>query len=295
MKKVIFRGVATALVTPMTEKGVDYENLEKLINWQIEEGVQALVICGTTGECATLSDEEHREVFKKSIEFAGGRVAMIAGTGSNDTAYAIELTKVAADMGYDAGLLVSPYYNKTTQAGLVAMYKAIADSSPLPEIIYNVPGRTGMNVEPSTYAALADHPNIVGIKEANGNMEKIVETMALCGDRLCMWSGEDGIITPMLSVGCDGVISVISNILPKKTVELCQSFFDGDVARSAKIQLELTPLIRSLFCETNPIPVRAAVAAMGFGENYLRLPLVPMSKDKEAVMLQQMREQGINV
>ena len=295
MKKVIFRGVATALVTPMTEKGVDYENLEKLINWQIEEGVQALVICGTTGECATLSDEEHREVFKKSIEFAGGRVAMIAGTGSNDTAYAIELTKVAADMGYDAGLLVSPYYNKTTQAGLVAMYKAIADSSPLPEIIYNVPGRTGMNVEPSTYAALADHPNIVGIKEANGNMEKIVETMALCGDRLCMWSGEDGIITPMLSVGCDGVISVISNILPKKTVELCQSFFDGDVARSAKIQLELTPLIRSLFCETNPIPVRAAVAAMGFGENYLRLPLVPMSKDKEAIMLQQMREQGINV
>ncbi len=295
MKKVIFRGVATALVTPMTEKGVDYENLEKLINWQIEEGVQALVICGTTGECATLSDEEHREVFKKSIEFAAGRVAMIAGTGSNDTAYAIELTKVAADMGYDAGLLVSPYYNKTTQAGLVAMYKAIADSSPLPEIIYNVPGRTGMNVEPSTYAALADHPNIVGIKEANGNMEKIVETMALCGDRLCMWSGEDGIITPMLSVGCDGVISVISNILPKKTVELCQSFFDGDVARSAKIQLELTPLIRSLFCETNPIPVRAAVAAMGFGENYLRLPLVPMSKDKEAIMLQQMREQGINV
>ena len=279
----------------MTEKGVDYDNFEKLINWQIEEGVQGLVICGTTGECATLSDEEHREVFRKAIDFAQGRVAMIAGTGSNDTAYAIELTKVAADLGYDAGLLVSPYYNKTTQAGLIAMYKAIADSSPLPEIIYNVPGRTGLNVEPATYAALADHPNIVGIKEANGNMEKIVETMALCGDRLCMWSGEDGIITPMLSVGCDGVISVVSNILPKKTVELCQSFFDGDVARSAKIQLELTPLIRSLFCETNPIPVRAAVAAMGFGENYLRLPLVPMSKDKEAKMLQQMREQGINV
>jgi len=295
MKKVIFRGVATALVTPMNEKGVDYDNLEKLINWQIEEGVQGLVICGTTGECATLSDAEHREVFRKAMDFAAGRVAMIAGTGSNDTAYAIELTKVAADMGYDAGLLVSPYYNKTTQAGLVAMYTAIADSSPLPEILYNVPGRTGMNIEPATYAALADHPNIVGIKEANGNMEKIVETMALCGDRLCMWSGEDGIITPMLSVGCDGVISVVSNILPKKTVELCQSFFDGDVARSAQIQLELTPLIRSLFCETNPIPVRAAVAAMGFGENYLRLPLVPMSKDKEAKMLQQMREQGLNV
>ena len=293
MKNVIFRGVATALVTPMTEKGVDYDNFEKLINWQIEEGVQGLVICGTTGECATLSDEEHREVFRKAIDFAAGRVAMIAGTGSNDTAYAIELTKVAADLGYDAGLLVSPYYNKTTQAGLIAMYKTIADSSPLPEIIYNVPGRTGLNVEPATYAALADHPNIVGIKEANGNMEKIVETMALCGDRLCMWSGEDGIITPMLSVGCDGVISVVSNILPKKTVELCQSFFDGDVKRSAQIQLELTPLIRSLFCETNPIPVRAAVAAMGFGENYLRLPLVPMSKDKETKMLQQMREQGI--
>ncbi|MBQ5415399.1 MAG: 4-hydroxy-tetrahydrodipicolinate synthase, partial [Firmicutes bacterium] len=185
MKKVIFRGACTALVTPMNEKGVDYDALERLINWQIDEGIDALLICGTTGECATLSDEEHREVFRKSMEFSGHRVPMIAGTGSNDTAYAIELTKVAYDMGYDAGLLVSPYYNKTTQAGLIAMYTAIADSSPMPEILYNVPGRTGMNIEPKTYAALGKHPNIVGIKEANGDMEKIVETMAYAGDDLC--------------------------------------------------------------------------------------------------------------
>lgn len=295
MKKVIFRGACTALVTPMNEKGVDYDALERLINWQIDEGIDALLICGTTGECATLSDEEHREVFRKSMEFSGHRVPMIAGTGSNDTAYAIELTKVAYDMGYDAGLLVSPYYNKTTQAGLIAMYTAIADSSPMPEILYNVPGRTGMNIEPKTYAALGKHPNIVGIKEANGDMEKIVETMAYAGNDLCLWSGEDGMITPMLSMGGDGVISVLSNILPKKTSELCHAFFHGDVKKSAQMQLELTPLIKMLFCETNPIPARAAVAALGFGENYVRLPLVPMTEGNKARMLELMREQGLNV
>ena len=295
MKKVIFRGACTALVTPMNEKGVDYDALERLINWQIDEVIDALLICGTTGECATLSDEEHREVFRKSMEFSGHRVPMIAGTGSNDTAYAIELTKVAYDMGYDAGLLVSPYYNKTTQAGLIAMYTAIADSSPMPEILYNVPGRTGMNIEPKTYAALGKHPNIVGIKEANGDMEKIVETMAYAGNDLCLWSGEDGMITPMLSMGGDGVISVLSNIHPKKTSELCHAFFRGDVKKSAQMQLELTPLIKMLFCETNPIPARAAVAALGFGENYVRLPLVPMTEGNKARMLELMREQGLNV
>ncbi len=295
MKKVIFRGACTALVTPMNEKGVDYDALERLINWQIEEGIDALLICGTTGECATLSDEEHREVFKKAMDFSGHRVPMIAGTGPNDTAYALELTKVAYDMGYDAGLLVSPYYNKTTQAGLIAMYTAIADSSPMPEILYNVPGRTGMNIEPKTYAALGKHPNIVGIKEANGDMEKIVETMAYAGNDLCLWSGEDGMITPMLSMGADGVISVLSNILPKKTSELCHAYFRGDVKKSAQMQLELTPLIKMLFCETNPIPARAAVAALGFGENYVRLPLVPMTEANQARMFELMREQGLNV
>ena len=295
MKKVIFRGACTALVTPMNANGVDYDALERLINWQIDEGIDALLICGTTGECATLSDEEHREVFKRAMEFSGHRVPMIAGTGSNDTAYAIELTQVAYDMGYDAGLLVSPYYNKTTQAGLIAMYTAIADSSPMPEILYNVPGRTGMNIEPTTYAALGKHPNIVGIKEANGNMEKIVETMAYAGNDLCLWSGEDGMITPMLSMGADGVISVLSNILPKKTSELCHAYFRGDVKKSAQMQLELTPLIKMLFCETNPIPARAAVAALGFGENYVRLPLVPMTEANQARMFELMREQGLNV
>ena len=291
----IFRGVATALITPLNAQGVDYPALKKLIDWQISEGVQGLVICGTTGEGATLSDAEHREVLRFSLEVAAGRVAMIAGTGSNDTAYACELTRYAGELGYDAVLVVTPYYNKTTQRGLIAMFTAIADASSIPLILYNVPSRTGINIEPATYAALADHPMIAGIKEANGNMAKIVETRALVGDKLDIYSGEDGMITPMLAMGGAGVISVLSNVLPRQTVELCQRFFDGDVAGSAQLQCDLLPLINALFCETNPIPAKAAMAAMGFCENYLRLPLVPMEDAHRDAMLALMRQQGLNV
>ncbi len=224
-----------------------------------------------------------------------GRIPLIAGTGSNDTAYAIDLTQYAAGIGYDAALVVTPYYNKTTQRGLVAMYEAIADASDIPLILYNVPSRTGVNIEPSTYALLADHPMIAGIKEANGNMAKIVETRALVGDRLAIYSGEDGMVTPMLAMGGLGVISVLSNVLPAKTVELCQRFFDGDVKGSADLQCELTPLINALFCETNPIPVKAAMAAMGYCEDYLRLPLIPMESAHRENMLALMRAQGLNV
>ena len=294
-KKHIFKGVATALVTPLNENGVDYPAFKRLIEWQIQEGINALVICGTTGEGSTLSDAEHRQVLKFALDTAAGRVPMIAGTGSNDTSYAIELTKYACQIGYDAMLVVTPYYNKATQKGLVAMYTAIADASTKPLIIYNVPSRTGVNIEPATYAKLADHPMIAAIKEANGNISKVVETAALVGDKLDIYSGNDDQIVPIMACGGLGVISVLSNVVPKETVELCDKFFAGDVAGAMEMQKKYLPLINALFCEVNPIPAKAAAAAMGFGENYLRLPLTPMEKDHEAVLLQCMRDVGVNV
>lgn len=294
-RKPIFTGAASALITPMTEKGVDYENFKKLIEWQIDEGISALVIAGTSGEASTLTDEEHREVLKFAVDVVAGRVPVIAGTGSNDTDYAIDLTKYACEIGCDAMLVVTPYYNKATQKGLIKMFTAIADSSTKPVILYNVPSRTGVNIEPATYAALADHPMIQGIKEANGQIDKIVETMALVGDKLDLYSGNDDQIVPLLSVGGKGVISVLSNVLPKETVEMCQKFFDGDVKGAAEMQFKYFGLIKALFSEVNPIPAKAAMAAMGFCEDYVRLPLTVMEDDHKAVLLEKMREQGINV
>ena len=293
--KPIFTGAATALVTPLTENGVDFPALEKLINWQIESGIDALVVCGTTGEASTLTDEEHKAVLKFAIEVAAGRVPMIAGTGSNDTAHAIEMTKYACDLGYDAMLVVTPYYNKTTQRGLIAMFTAIADASTKPLILYNVPGRTGVNIEPSTYAALADHPNIAAIKEAGGNISKIVETAALVGGKLDIYSGNDDQIVPILACGGKGVISVLSNVLPKETSEMCHTFFNGDVKTAMEMQIKYLPLTNALFCEVNPIPAKAAMAALGFCENYVRLPLVTMEEGHEAMLRQKMRDLGLNV
>ena len=294
-EQTIFQGVATALVTPLTAQGVDYDALEKLINWQLEQGINALVICGTTGESSTLTDEEHRRVLEFSARVVNGRVPMIAGTGSNDADYAIDLTKFACEVGYDAMLVVTPYYNKTTQKGLVAMFNAIADASTKPVILYNVPSRTGLNIEPATYAALAEHPNICAIKEANGNLSKIVETVALVGDKLDLYSGNDDQIVPLLACGGKGVISVLSNVLPKETVEICDRYFAGDVAGAMALQTKYLPLINALFCEVNPIPVKAAMAAMGFCENYLRLPLVTMEEDHYQHLLTCMRNAGISV
>ena len=291
----IFQGVATALITPINENGVDYAALKKLVNWQIEEGINALVICGTTGENSTLTDAEHRQVLKVAMEAAAGRIPMIAGTGSNDTAYAIDMTKYACELGYDAMLVVTPYYNKTTQNGLVAMFTAIADASTKPLILYNVPSRTGVNIEPATYAKLADHPNICAIKEASGNISKVVETAALVGGKLDIYSGNDDQIVPIMACGGKGVISVLSNVVPKATVELCRKFFDGDVADAMEMQKQYLPLTNALFCEVNPIPVKAAMAAMGFCENYLRLPLVPMEEAHRAMLLDCMRGVGLDV
>ena len=294
-KNPIFTGAATALVTPLTENGVDYAAFEKLINWQIDSGIDALVICGTTGEASTLTDEEHRQVLKFAAQVVNGRVPIIAGTGSNDTAYAIDMTRYACEIGYDAMLVVTPYYNKTTQRGLIAMFTAIADASTKPLILYNVPSRTGVNIEPATYAALADHPNIAAIKEAGGNISKVVETAALVGDKLDIYSGNDDQIVPILACGGKGVISVLSNVVPKETSDICHTFFRGDVKAAMDMQIKYLGLTNALFCEVNPIPVKAAMAALGFCENYLRLPLVPMEDAHEKMLLQKMRDLGLNV
>lgn len=291
----IFRGVATALITPTDENGIDFAAFKKLINWQIDEGINALVICGTTGEGSTLSDQEHRDALQCAVETAAGRVPIIAGTGSNDTSYAIELTKFACSIGCDGMLCVTPYYNKATQKGLVAMYNAIGDVSTKPIILYNVPSRTGVNIEPATYVELAKHPRIAGIKEANGNISKIVETAALVGDQLAIYSGNDDEIVPIMACGGIGVISVLSNVAPRQTVEICDKFFAGDIAGAMALQAKYLPLIRALFSEVNPIPVKAAMAAMGFCKDYLRLPLTPMEEGHKAVLLQAMRDVGIQV
>lgn len=289
----IFRGAATALVTPLDENGVNYEAFGKIIDWQIEQGIDALVIAGTTGEGSTLSDEEHRAVLHYAVQKINGRVPVIAGTGSNDTSYAIDLTRYACGIGCDAMLVVTPYYNKATQKGLIKMYTAIADASSKPLILYNVPSRTGCSIEPSTYAALADHPHIAAIKEANSDISKIVKTAALVKGKLDIYSGNDDQVIPIMSVGGLGVISVLSNIMPAKTAEMCRLFLEGDVKGAAELQLRLLPLINALFSEVNPIPAKAAMAAMGWCSDYVRMPLTPMEDETRGKLLALMREQGL--
>ena len=292
-KKTLFKGVATALITPLDENGVNYEKLEALINWQIEKGINALVICGTTGESSTMTDDEHRDVIDFAVKKANGRVPVIAGAGSNDMAYALDLIKCAEASGADGTLVVTPYYNKATQKGLIKMYTELADAATKPMILYNVPSRTGVNIEPSTYAALADHERIVGIKEANGNLSKIVETMALVRGRLDLYSGNDDQIVPLLAMGGKGVISVLSNIMPAETVEMCDSFFRGDIEKAAELQCRYHAITDALFSEVNPIPVKAAMSAMGFCDDYLRMPLTPMEDANRAKLFALMREHGL--
>lgn len=277
----------------MNENGVDYDAFGRLIDWQIEQGINGLVVAGTTGEGSTLSDEEHREVLAYAVKRINGRVPCIAGTGSNDTAYAIELTKYACSIGCDAMLVVTPYYNKATQKGLVKMFNAIADASTKPIIVYNIPSRTGVNIEPATFVELAKHPRIAAIKEASGNLSKMVEEFALFDGSLDIYSGNDDQIVPTLSMGGKGVISVLSNIMPKETVAMCDAFFAGDVATAAKMQCKYLPLIQALFCEVNPIPVKAALAAMGRMEGVIRLPLTEMEEDHQEKMVSITRGFGL--
>jgi 4-hydroxy-tetrahydrodipicolinate synthase len=295
MKKTVFEGIATALITPITENGVDYEAFKKLIDWQIDEGINALVIAGTTGEASTFSDDEHREVIDFAVKYVNGRVPVIAGTGSNDTNYALDLTRCACESGADAVLVVTPYYNKATQKGLIKMFTAIADASTVPVILYDVPSRTGMSIAPETVAVLAEHPNIVGLKAASGNISQIAKTAQLCGDKIDIYSGNDDQIVPVMSLGGVGCISVLSNLLPRETVKMAETFFKGDVKTAAKMQLDFIPLVDALFSEVNPIPVKAAMAEMGYCEDYLRLPLTPMEDKTRAVLFEEMRKNGIKI
>ncbi len=293
MKNTIFKGMATALVTPMTPRGVDYDTLGRFIDFQIASGINALVAVGTTGENATLEPEDQTAVIRYTVERAAGRVPVIAGTGTNNTEHVLYNTRNACEAGADAVLVVTPYYNKATQNGLIRHFTAVADASTVPVILYNVPSRTGVNILPKTAAVLAEHPNIAGLKEATGNMAQMVELARLCGDKIDIYSGEDGIVVPMLSMGAKGCISVLSNVAPALAVSMTDAWFAGDVQKAAALQCQLLPLINALFSEVNPIPVKAAVAALGFGEEYLRLPLTPMEPEHRAVLLEEMRKLGV--
>ena len=293
MENLVFTGAATALITPMTEQGVDFQKLEELVEWQIEEGIDALVAAGTTGEGSTLTDEEHKEVISCIVETAAKRVPVIAGTGSNDTAYAADLTKYACDAGADAMLLVTPYYNKATQNGLIKSFEYLADISTKPCILYNVPSRTGCNLMPETCAKLAEHPNILGVKEASGNISQIAKIAALCRGRMALYSGNDDQIIPVMSLGGQGVISVLSNVMPRQTSEMCHLYLDGKTQEALKMQLDYIDLIDALFCEVNPIPVKAAMAAMGRCEDYLRLPLTPMEDRNREKLIGLMKQHGL--
>ena len=295
MKKKIFKGMATAMVTPMKNGQVDYEALARFIEFQIDSGINALVAVGTTGESATLSPEERRQVIRFTLEKTAGRVPVIAGTGTNDTSHALRYSQDACADGADALLLVTPYYNKATQNGLIAHYTAIADAVDKPIILYNVPSRTGCNLLPATVQKLAEHENICGIKEASGNMSQVVELFARCGDKINIYSGEDALTVPMISMGGMGTISVLSDVVPREAVAMTDAAFAGDFAAAAAWQCKLLPLINCLFSEVNPIPVKAAAAAMGYGENSLRLPLTPMEPEHQAALFAEMRKLGVQV
>ncbi len=296
MKKTVFEGAATAIVTPMRADGsIDFESFGRLIEWQIAEGIDAIVAAGTTGEGSTLSDEEHKSVVEFAVKTAAKRVPVIAGTGSNDIAYAKELTKFSCDIGADAMLVVTPYYNKATQNGLIRSFTEVADISTKPVILYNVPSRTGCNIQPKTCAILAEHPNIAAIKEASGNISQIAEIAALTQGKLDIYSGNDDQIVPVMSLGGKGVISVLSNILPKETSQICKSYLSGDVKTSLFLQLKYLDLINALFAEVNPIPIKAATAKMGYGENALRLPLTQIEDAHADTLFTLMRAAGIEI
>ncbi len=295
MKSTVFTGAATAIITPMNRNGVDYEKFAELVEFQIAGGIDALVVCGTTGESSTLTDEEHKELIRFCVEKVAGRVPVIAGTGSNDTDYAIALSKYACEVGADALLQVTPYYNKTTQKGLVKHFFAIADSVNKPILLYNVPSRTGVNIKPETCAELARHERIIAVKEASGSLSAVAEIRYLCGDSLDVYSGNDDQIVPILSLGGKGVISVLSNLLPRETHEICRSYFAGDVKAAADAQIKYIPLINALFCEVNPIPVKEAMHLLGFCDSDIRLPLCEMEDANRERLIAAMRGAGLAV
>lgn len=294
MKKTIFTGAGVAIVTPMNADGsINYEEFGRNIDFQIANGTDAIIVCGTTGESSTMTDDEHKECIRYCVDRVNKRVPVIAGTGSNDTSYAVQLSKEAESLGADAILSVTPYYNKTSQRGLVAHFTAIADSVNIPVILYNIPSRTGVNIAVETFKELSKHPNIVAVKEAGGNINYFAKIIEECGDALDVYSGDDGMIVPVMSIGGKGVISVISNIMPKETHELCQYCLDNDFIKAGKLQIEYLELINNLFIDVNPIPVKEAMNIMGMNAGECRLPLVKMEQNKIDILSASMKKLGI--
>ncbi len=293
MRKPLFTGVGTALVTPFKNGKIDYEALDRLVEEQIANGVSALIAAGTTGEPATMDWDEHLAVIRRVVEKADHRVPVIAGTGSNATSEAVYAAKHSAEFGADAQLVVTPYYNKTSQAGLVAHFNAIADAATLPVIVYNVPSRTGLNIGPEALAKICEHENVIAVKEANSDVGQAMEKIRLCGDKVDFYSGNDDLIVPMMAMGFKGVISVVSNILPAETSRMAEMALQGNFKEAADIQLKMLPFINALFSETSPIPIKAAMAKLGMLEEELRLPLVPMTDGPREKMYAIMRELGM--
>ncbi len=295
MKKVVFKGCGTAIITPFTNDGVNFDEFRKMIEFQISEGADSIIVCGTTGESSTMSTEEKKETIKFAIDVVNKRIPVIAGTGGNCTKSAIEMSKYAESVGADAVLVVTPYYNKTTQAGLVAHYTAIAKSISIPVILYNVPSRTGLNITPATCLELSKIDNIVAVKEASGNISQIAEIANLCKDNLYIYSGNDDQILPILSLGGLGVISVLSNIIPKDVHNMVKKFFNGDIKGATKLQLDTLKLTSALFSEVNPIPVKAACNMLGFNAGIPRLPLIEMSNSGKENLKNEMIHYGIKI
>lgn len=293
MKKIIFKGCGTAIVTPFNENGVNFDEFERLIEFQIENNVDSIIVCGTTGEASTMTTEEKKETIEFALKVSNGRVPIIAGTGGNCTKSVIEFTKWAESIGVDGALIVTPYYNKTTQDGLIAHYSAIAKETNLPIILYSVPGRTGVNILPATCKKLSEIPNIVAIKEASGNLSQIAEIANLCKDNLSIYSGNDDQILPILSVGGIGVISVLSNVAPKYTHEIVYNFLNGNINNAINDQIKAIPLIKALFCEVNPIPVKAALNMIGYNVGTPRLPLIEMSDNGKNTLKKELESFGL--
>lgn len=293
MKNTVFTGAGVAIITPFRDGKIDYEDFARIIEFQIANGTDAIIVCGTTGEASTLSDEEHIDAIEFAVKQTAGRIPVIAGTGSNDTAYAIWLTKEACRVGADAMLVVTPYYNKASTKGLINHFTAIADASTKPIILYNVPSRTGCNISLPVYRELAKHPNIVATKEASGNMSAIAELIAEVGDQLDVYSGNDDQIVPILSLGGKGVISVLSNVMPREAHDICQLYFDGKVKESAALQLKLLDLINNLFIEVNPIPVKAAMNLMGYCTKEVRPPMCEPEAAHLEILKASMKKHGL--
>ncbi|MCI7611946.1 MAG: 4-hydroxy-tetrahydrodipicolinate synthase [Selenomonadaceae bacterium] len=293
MKETIFRGAGVAIITPFTEDGINFDELGRIIEDQIAGGTDAIIITGTTGESATMTDEEHKAAIKYAVEKVAGRIPVIAGTGSNETAYAVQLSQYAEAVGADALLVVTPYYNKCTQKGLVKHFTTIADAVNIPLILYNVPSRTGVNIQVPTFAELAKHPRIVAVKEASGDLSAVAKIRHACGDALAVYSGNDDQIVPILSLGGSGVISVLSNVAPRMTHDICQLYFDGKVKEAADLQIGAIDLIGALFCEVNPIPVKVAMRMLGYAAGPLRLPLTEMEPEHEAQLRAALANHGL--